>query len=189
MILLAPVSRVALAAMGVDLFEAGPGVLLPLKCDGLGFGAALALYAERKDCVTIHDFLSSPYVIGCAGLLTIVGGWFATAMWIQPVTATAFTVLAAAIVNAAIGPPVRMLAWLEWSWLQVIGKMSYGVYVYHFFVPQIWKLTGFALPSDWMSGVVFLLGSLALAKLSWVYMEKPVLRWRDRRWQFAVSTR
>lgn len=68
---------------------------------------------------------------------------------------------------------------LESKPLTVLGKISYGIYVYHPFAPLFWVFVfnrmGLAYDS---SGVInFVLsfaGTLALAALSWFLMEKPL---------------
>jgi peptidoglycan/LPS O-acetylase OafA/YrhL len=70
---------------------------------------------------------------------------------------------------------------LEWRPLTHIGKISYGIYLFHFFIP--WAVTAtcgllgfsaqeiFGYPLLLMINVVVL---LALSSLSWLYFESPI---------------
>jgi len=76
--------------------------------------------------------------------------------------------------------------WLDWRPLAALGTVSYGVYLYHNLLPH-WMLTGAArrLGLDWTppelleAAVVFVI-ALALAGVSWVLIERPLLRLKDR---------
>jgi len=77
-----------------------------------------------------------------------------------------------------------LIRWLETGWLAGIGRISYGFYLFHPFVPDLSKverakaLFPGAVPA-WASvlGVgVSLAGALAMAWLSWRLLEAPVLR-------------
>jgi peptidoglycan/LPS O-acetylase OafA/YrhL len=61
---------------------------------------------------------------------------------------------------------------LAWRPLQYIGTISYGLYVWHFMLPQLVP----AIPDE--GGVLRLLamglGGLALASLSWHLVESPL---------------
>jgi peptidoglycan/LPS O-acetylase OafA/YrhL len=83
---------------------------------------------------------------------------------------------------------------LETGWLASFGRISYGFYLYHNFVPNPARLTrvealfhGAGVP--WwlqMTGVaVSFLIALALAQLSWRFIEEPILR-RKSDWTARV---
>ena len=70
--------------------------------------------------------------------------------------------------------------------LRHIGRISYGIYIFHQFIPLVLKKY---VPSIDLSthspypGVVrmFILVGLSIltAELSWFFVERPVLRWRN----------
>ncbi len=73
---------------------------------------------------------------------------------------------------------------LDWPPLQYLGKISYGLYIYHF--PLIW-ITGLIREhgvSDAAARPVILIGSfvgtVAVASLSYYLLEKPFLNLKDR---------
>ncbi|HXF85419.1 MAG TPA: acyltransferase [Anaerolineales bacterium] len=76
------------------------------------------------------------------------------------------------------------LRFLEWSPMQYLGKISYGLYVYHF--PIIWfagRLFGvnpldLSLPPH--SATIAFAATLLIASLSYHFIEKPILNLKDR---------
>jgi peptidoglycan/LPS O-acetylase OafA/YrhL len=73
---------------------------------------------------------------------------------------------------------------LEWAPLQYLGKISYGLYVYHF--PVIWftgRIRDLGVSVEVGSPLVALLsfiGTVAIASLSYFALERPFLRLKDR---------
>jgi peptidoglycan/LPS O-acetylase OafA/YrhL len=62
--------------------------------------------------------------------------------------------------------------------LQYVGKISYGIYLYHLYVVEaFWKLLGIAhLPLPDKGPVLFLImasTTVAMAALSWKFLEQP----------------
>jgi peptidoglycan/LPS O-acetylase OafA/YrhL len=77
----------------------------------------------------------------------------------------------------------RWLDWLAWRPLRHIGKISYGIFVYHLFLPPLFsKLPnmGWVGYSNWGSFLFLTLASICVAHLSWVFIESPVLRLKQR---------
>jgi peptidoglycan/LPS O-acetylase OafA/YrhL len=70
--------------------------------------------------------------------------------------------------------------------LQYIGRISYGLYVFHFNVPGMIRTVlaprmGLALPlHPWLRFPIYALGSLGLASISWFAIERPLSRWHRR---------
>jgi peptidoglycan/LPS O-acetylase OafA/YrhL len=73
---------------------------------------------------------------------------------------------------------------LDWPPLQYLGKISYGLYIYHF--PMIWlvsQIQGFVPSEESVHPVVLILsfiGTVAVASLSYFALEKPFLKLKDR---------
>jgi peptidoglycan/LPS O-acetylase OafA/YrhL len=73
---------------------------------------------------------------------------------------------------------------LEWAPLQYLGKISYGLYVYHF--PIIWfagRIREFGVPEKLVPPLIMLLsfvGTVAIASFSYFALERPFLKLKDR---------
>lgn len=69
---------------------------------------------------------------------------------------------------------------LSWGPLTRIGIVSYGLYLWH--VPVLWWLRAHGmLPLDPIAALpVVLMPSLAIAGLSWAYVERPAIAWARR---------
>lgn len=73
---------------------------------------------------------------------------------------------------------------LEWEPLQYLGKISYGLYVYHF--PMIWfagriRDHGISVePTPFLVMLLSFTGTVAVASLSYFALEKPFLKLKER---------
>jgi len=73
---------------------------------------------------------------------------------------------------------------LEWRPLRYLGKISYGLYVYHF--PIIWfaiRVRDLGVVDPYAKPVIALIsfiGTLLVASLNYKYLEKPLLNLKDR---------
>jgi peptidoglycan/LPS O-acetylase OafA/YrhL len=80
---------------------------------------------------------------------------------------------------------------LEWQPLRYMGKISYGLYVYHF--PVIWfatRLADLGIESPFLKPVTALLSlgvTVLIASLSFYYIEKPIMNLKDRFFPLASS--
>ncbi len=69
--------------------------------------------------------------------------------------------------------------WLAWRPLRHVGKISYGIYIYHQFIPPLmtkFSRTEWAVanPTLWFLFLTFT--TVIVAHLSWVLLESPILR-------------
>tara|TARA_B110001450_G_C17641678_1_gene489544 strand:- start:30 stop:1109 length:1080 start_codon:yes stop_codon:yes gene_type:complete len=66
-----------------------------------------------------------------------------------------------------------------------IGKISYGIYLYHFFMPDFYNQMTVFLPKIFYAGSTIKLpflfaSSLIFAQLSWMLIERPILKLKGR---------
>jgi peptidoglycan/LPS O-acetylase OafA/YrhL len=147
--------------------------------DTLAIGALLTL-AERDARFSrlFNLFRSWPLMV--ASLLIYVAANEALPELVgQQIGQVAADVFGCCLVRFALDPHVDpKLRWLTWKPVRHIGKISYGLYVYHFFVPDALRLF-YAFPLGGMSrrlfGLVFIAITFAVAELSWRFIEKPIL--------------
>jgi peptidoglycan/LPS O-acetylase OafA/YrhL len=91
---------------------------------------------------------------------------------------TVAAVLGAALVAAAREGGGALVRLLSLPPLRALGKISYGVYLWH--VPVLRKLQG-AIPLPEPLGFVAAASlAIGIAWLSYRFVERPVLAWRDR---------
>lgn len=85
-----------------------------------------------------------------------------------------------------------LTGFLNWAPLRYLGKISYGLYVYHLFIIQIVTvlIRKFGLPFTLGSPVVYV-GSLAItvavSSLSYYLLEKPILNLKTRYFRLATD--
>ncbi len=93
--------------------------------------------------------------------------------------------LAWALAAALVGGTGRYIRLLSWSPLVYLGRISYGIYVYHVFVIILISplLVRYGVTDTHLSflriGILLVL-TVAVSALSWHYMEQPFLAWRNQ---------
>jgi peptidoglycan/LPS O-acetylase OafA/YrhL len=171
--------------------------ILITHCDGLALGGWLAvLDLGRKGSAAASERLRSQLVaIGCAAVAlfagTLVLGSAPDAGGLGIVPAIALKCLKPLFLNLAffallgtivLHAGLPRLAWLRDRRLVYLGSMSYGIYLYHHFIFEIFKYYEYHF--RWETSVSWDLGKVALAlgvaSLSWRYLERPILSLKDR---------
>lgn len=181
LIALGPAYRLALCVAGTSNF---PQVLLPGNIDGLALGALLALTQSRPDGL-VWRVATSPwtFLAGVAGVVVLLA-LLGPEAWPRRVVYAVFVNLAStyAVAVSSQSQRRRTSDWLAWAPLRHIGQISYGLYVYHYFLPLIAKAyvpalyDAPALPR----ALIYLAVSFAVAEVSWRTLERPLRRWRHQ---------
>lgn len=68
----------------------------------------------------------------------------------------------------------------SWPWLVDLGKISYGLYVWHLAAIAIVSRLGLAKPGTLLSAIYALVLTIVLAKVSYAWLERPFLRMKAR---------
>ncbi len=161
------------------------GVLTPASFDAFGMGALWAyIITERPD--ELPGFLSKLTVTALAALVLFTGllmlpGDHVLVVLFQRLLISVVSLFL--VVRASLGFGGIAGRVLNNGALQYVGRISYGIYVFHMLVP------GYALPfllrvanrlgvtvtlGYWSHRLVSLVVLLALASLSWYVFEKPI---------------
>jgi peptidoglycan/LPS O-acetylase OafA/YrhL len=180
-------------APAVRLWSDHPMVsVLPTSClDSLGLGALLACGGEpssspSRSIVWAGFWLGVP-LLACAMVLRYlgIGGEYAevgadfgvslVAVWLVWKAVSGFRGVAGRI--------------MEWPPLLYLGTISYGVYVYHAFMPYLLgRILGGRVQSlHWLSRFAILAAATILtASVSWRLLERPILTLKET---YASRTR
>ncbi len=162
--------------------------LLVARCDGFALGGLLAAILEGGRSRGKALGLAAAMI---AAALYIAWGMIASGNPIgflgcptparPSTTILAVNVLFFGLVGVvASGAGTVWLAILRFRPLIYLGKISYGLYLYH--IPTFWAIDGFAFVyhQSWPIRAVKVLATLAVAILSWHLVEAPILRLKDR---------
>lgn len=158
--------------------------------DSFAVGAIIAYLKESKWLRKIPQF--SPAVLFAMPLAAFGAFFLGRALmtlpegnvWLGLTESVDEIFLAWLLITALIGVKGRYSAILCWAPLVYLGRISYGVYVYHVFIIILISplLASIGLSADHFAGarlaVLFGLTILA-ASLSWHYLEQPFIAWKD----------
>jgi peptidoglycan/LPS O-acetylase OafA/YrhL len=182
MLLLAVLTRVGLAVYGVE----HPGVWCNTiaRLDPIALGAILAFVLNGR----------APQISNALRIALCVSafaGWWLIARYLKQdgitsVATYALSGFASVVMLAAVlRPDARLLRFPPFSWLVYLGRISYGLYVFHLFalalMAQVSVLPLLRIPLNFELRLVsaFLL-TVALATVSYKLLEQPFLRLKDR---------
>lgn len=161
-------------------------VLLPAQADALAAGALLALMLRGDVSDRSLALLTARHALWSVGAMLLVLlalpalGLPRTGAIAWIVTPMVIVLAAFALIATAAREPDRLPV-LTSPVLTGLGTVSYGLYIYHYFVPQFVAayIPALAAPDTPGDKVIRLLVwvtlSLALATISWHLVEKPLL--------------
>lgn len=192
-ILTAPVVRLFIALHFPTKLDA-TYVLLPCRMDSLFLGL-LCAYCLRKPeiwnrLLKRRDTLWIFFLFLVAGIPVLNSdGIPFTFLWIIFGYGWMSALYATAMILALTNSQSMLTRALRWSWLTGIGTISYGIYLFHyvFYALCMAYLRGQqSLLVDWKDAGATLLAlalTIAFSTLSWLYLEKPILR-ASHRWTY-----
>jgi peptidoglycan/LPS O-acetylase OafA/YrhL len=155
-------------------------MMLPSHCDTLGAGVLLAILRWQKCTLSVNKLLKFGLLLGlpsvlALGFLNYLKEFRELVFVLENVTLSAFFV--SLIGYASAEDPKKCLKILDNKGLIFIGRISYGIYVYHFNVPgllrtKIYPMLGLALPEDSsLRFIIFTLISIAISAFSYYTLE------------------
>jgi peptidoglycan/LPS O-acetylase OafA/YrhL len=161
-------------AVQIDLFTLG-------AFDALGLGALLAWYSVEGRPLSGRKLS----LAGAGGMILVVLHGLLDSPFVDVVLFDSGVALASfALIGAAVGGHLpKLTAILSTRPLTSLGKISYGVYVYHAFFPN--KLGALGPYLDALGGRALLLlaslvATLLISSLSWRFFERPINDLKDR---------
>ncbi|PWJ59693.1 peptidoglycan/LPS O-acetylase OafA/YrhL [Dyadobacter jejuensis] len=184
LIVLGIVSRVILHLVGVN-----EGVHMPTCLDAFGLGALWAyLLVNRPDP---HSFLKLTRYGGLLGMVVFIvfcligqGNFAAVLFFRTSMSLIALYLVAGASYKGGFANIFGSI--LNHQILKYIGKISYGLYVFHMLVPAVLvplllkllqRFAGISIPmNDNGSRILSLSVLLVLATASWYLYEKPIIQ-------------
>jgi peptidoglycan/LPS O-acetylase OafA/YrhL len=165
--------------------------LMPTRMDAIALGALMATLARNEaGSALLRRAWRPALALGAAVILLIMATHYHYAFDDPIVVIVGYwanAMVSGALIVAVLEGRFRIF---RWRWLQRAGVVSYGAYVYHRLIWQAAKpwgqvlseqrWFGFDLPSEflWMAGLTVV--SLAVAGLSYRWIEAPLLRLKDR---------
>ena len=152
-------------------------------CDALAAGGVLAyILRNNKQHDRVKAIMPWLLVIGMALMLPWQwlrwkGGDLSLYYAIEDIPI--ILISASVIYGSVCGREGIMSRILQATWLVGLGKISYGVYLYHNFVPSLFSRQPFAdvlnlLPGAYSQFLLFSVISIAIAIISWFMVEKPI---------------
>jgi peptidoglycan/LPS O-acetylase OafA/YrhL len=90
-----------------------------------------------------------------------------------------FAIAALMVVAGAMRSSEQESSWLTHPWLVRLGKISYGLYIWHLFAIVLTYKFGWCRPQSVWTSLYALPMTIAMAEISYQWIEKPFLRWKE----------
>lgn len=149
--------------------------------DFLALGALLGWASINRTAV--FDAFANWWAVGLSGAAMVA---LIVLYPIAPLLQPVMGLFGASLIALATKPEARALDWLASAPFAYIGKISYGIYLYHLFVRALFNFAGLAVQHYYLRGIILTVLTVAVAALSWELIEKPALSLKDRslfRWR------
>ena len=178
----APLYRL-LVPLGMNEFY---NVLLPGQVDSLAWGALVAVAKDRPSLNWVYRLMGSARFLW-AGLtlsVLVLNPFMGHALITWPISPALVSLTGASLVVHCVEARGSAFAWLATPVLVHIGVISYGIYVYHYFVPQvvfthandlhIWF--GTSVWTKLLRTTFWIALTFLIAEMSWWLLERPMLQ-------------
>jgi peptidoglycan/LPS O-acetylase OafA/YrhL len=193
-----PRSASATASRRTKTASRGSAVFLSsTRRTALAAGALLA-YAEVENLwLTIRRTAASPLVTIAAFLVLALSSVIVQVYEWRIISSSATIILTASVIlSVSMVEKNKLLDWLAWTPIRYCGRISYGIYVYHFFVPMLILLAfpNFETIFNGKGGGIVRLAflsvvTLLIAHFSWILIERPLLSMRDKQRKIGHNER
>jgi len=163
-------------------------ILTPACLDSLGVGGLLA-FIESDETLKIHRdrFLRFALIAGWV-IVSIQTAAYLTNHALRYFWATSYLgvslIFIWLVASAAQGFKGKLGDILEWRPILFVGKISYGLYLYHSFMPGLVRYFADSLrlrqPGTLLMFVCASSLTFLIAVASWYLIENPINRWKDK---------
>ncbi len=170
------VLRFQLVSRGIEIFY-----FTLTRLDGLAAGAILAV-ANNRSMIEAHRRSLQAGIVVFGVLMIGIGmafkgedlAWFATAKYML---VTGF--YTCVIATQVIGSSSLASRCFRARWLRFVGRISYGLYVFHpaVFAFCVKHLAGFPI---WIQALAGILGAFIISVASWYCFERHLIKLKDR---------
>ena len=155
------------------------------RMDGFIIGGYLFLIQQKTNLKRIQFYLLIPFII------IVIGVCFTNTTQSNPFISTVgYTILAlffAGIINfITINPTSFLSRFFQAGWLKYLGRISYGLYIYHWLILLVLQSTltprlnillhGKEDINNWITLIISLIASLAISIISYTYFESYFLK-------------
>ena len=148
------------------------------RFDSMIMGAGVAYLAYTNHPILSFFKLKATQVI-C--WIMFVVPFFVTSKWIPDIIENQFFSFFYAIIIYNVSFNANTILRLENAIFNWIGKISYGAYVYHMLVlNSVGILVKGKLTNPWLLIPLTILPTLVVAHFSYIYIEKPFLKYKER---------
>jgi peptidoglycan/LPS O-acetylase OafA/YrhL len=151
--------------------------------DGFGIGSALALAWQRNIRIRFAaPIMWGLWIFGVS--ISLKYFHFKGLSLIGQVVPFYFIGCALFIYQAARGIQGPLAWFFDNKFVQYLGKISYGIYLYHLMVPDLiyWFFAKAQIepPGVWLNYLLSSVVTLGICSLSWYAIEQPINRLKDR---------
>jgi peptidoglycan/LPS O-acetylase OafA/YrhL len=178
----------ALLTASTDMWSDGIAILTPSVLDSLGLGALLALLWRGSSNVDRIVTWIGALAVAVFALGQVADHLLVSLPDVSAVTNVWWSLLFVWVVHNTArgvhGPVARLLTWRP---LVYIGTVSYGVYLFHLFVVPVAGIVerkvgvNLPIPAPGLGRfVVVAIVSIAVAALSWTFIERPINEQKHR---------
>ncbi|MCS6912871.1 MAG: acyltransferase [Myxococcales bacterium] len=136
---------------------------------GCALGLAWATPAVRAHLRAAHRLIAAAAWVATGVLGAVLLGVRADDAWLYRGGLSLLALCAAALLLCALVAPPRLLLWPPLRWL---GRISYGLYLWHYPTFQVFWLHGWLTPAGRLAAATL---SVAAAALSYYGLERPFL--------------
>ncbi len=156
--------------------------------DSFGLGALL-VYLKVHHSNLLKSILSKSYLFFIALGTSILATYLFTLndtshFWVFAFHRLFFSIFCFWVIGIATTDGFKGIIklFLENNFIQYLGKISYGLYVYHHFMPYFFGRVGYNISghSILLNSFLYLIATIIISSISWHFFEYPINKLKER---------